>query len=108
CNRAIAIDPNDVLAFNDRGVAYSSKGEYDRAIEDFDRAMRLDPINTLATNNRRIAYDAKIRVAAAATTKPTTRVVIGALWTQCKGSDSDLRLKSCSQIIQSGEAASVQ
>jgi tetratricopeptide (TPR) repeat protein len=42
--------------FNDRGVAYVDKREYDRAIEDFDQAIKLDPNYALAFNNRGIAY----------------------------------------------------
>ena len=47
------------IAFNNRGTAYNDKGQYDRAIQDFDQAIRLDPNYALAFNNRGIAYDDK-------------------------------------------------
>ena len=28
---------------NNRGIAYSERGDYDRAIKDFDEAIRIDP-----------------------------------------------------------------
>ncbi|HTS40961.1 MAG TPA: tetratricopeptide repeat protein [Xanthobacteraceae bacterium] len=39
-----------------RGIAYAKKGQYDRAISDFDHAIRLDPDSTYAFNNRGAAY----------------------------------------------------
>jgi lipoprotein NlpI len=42
-----------------RGFAYRSKGDYDRAIHDFDQAIRLKPDFANAFNNRGIAYDYK-------------------------------------------------
>ena len=42
-DRAIELDPNYPDALNNRGLAYTGKGQYDRAIQDFDRALRLDP-----------------------------------------------------------------
>ena len=46
------------VAFNNRGYAYSRKGQYDRAIADFDQAIRLDPEIVLAFINRGDAYAA--------------------------------------------------
>ena len=43
-------------AFNNRGMAYSAKGEYDRAIVDYEQAMKLDPKDALAVNNLANAY----------------------------------------------------
>jgi tetratricopeptide (TPR) repeat protein len=39
-------------AFNNRGIAYRDKRDYDRAIQDLDEAIRLDPNNAFAFNNR--------------------------------------------------------
>lgn len=39
-------------ALNNRGVAYSNKGDYGRAIQDFDQALRLTPKDALVLNNR--------------------------------------------------------
>src|SRR3989337_2417825 len=57
---AIALDPNDAVAYNNRGVVYGrDKGQYDRAIEDFNKAIQLDPNDAAAYNNRGLAYDDK-------------------------------------------------
>jgi regulator of sirC expression with transglutaminase-like and TPR domain len=36
-DQAIRLDPNNVLALNDRGTVYNSKHEYDQAIQDLDQ-----------------------------------------------------------------------
>jgi len=46
-------------AYNNRGTAYQSGGELDKAISDFSEAIRLEPKDALAFNNRGIAYDKK-------------------------------------------------
>jgi tetratricopeptide (TPR) repeat protein len=46
-------------AFNNRGVAYKFKGEYDRALEDYDRAILLNPSFANAYNNRGVIYRLK-------------------------------------------------
>ena len=46
-------------AFSNRGNAYDDKGQYDRAIRDFDEAIRLDPDYAYAFNNRGFAYKNK-------------------------------------------------
>ena len=43
-------------AFSNRGLAYSSKGETDRAIQDYDQSIRLNPQNAATFNNRGNAY----------------------------------------------------
>jgi tetratricopeptide (TPR) repeat protein len=47
------------IAFNNRGVAYRLKGEYDRALTDYDEAIRLNPNSANAHNNRGIIYRIK-------------------------------------------------
>ena len=42
-------------AFHNRGAGYANKGDYARAIQDFDQAIRLDPKNAYALLNRGIA-----------------------------------------------------
>src|SRR6266704_3602357 len=44
------------LAFSNRGDAYNSKREYDRAIQDLDQAIRLDPNYARAFVSRGDAY----------------------------------------------------
>jgi len=46
-------------AFNNRGVAYKFKGEYDRAVEDYDQAILLNPNLANAYNNRGVIYRLK-------------------------------------------------
>lgn len=44
------------LAFAMRALAYSLKGQYDRALPDYDHAIELDPSSAIALNNRAWAY----------------------------------------------------
>jgi tetratricopeptide (TPR) repeat protein len=55
-DRAIELEPNSILAFYNRGNAYSDLGEYERAIADFDSAIELDPGFAQAFTSRGIAY----------------------------------------------------
>lgn len=48
-----------VAAYNNRGVAFRSNGELDRAIEDYDQAIHLMPDYYVAINNRGVALMAK-------------------------------------------------
>jgi uncharacterized caspase-like protein len=48
-----------VAAYMNRGLAYRSKGEYDRAIADFGEVIRLDPKYALAYMIRGSAYNDK-------------------------------------------------
>jgi tetratricopeptide (TPR) repeat protein len=43
---------NLAVAFNNRGNAYSDKGDLERAIQDYDQAIRLNPQYATAFNNR--------------------------------------------------------
>src|SRR6266566_4005041 len=45
-----------VIAYNNRGNAYTAKGEYDRAIQDFDASIKLDPDYASAFANRAQTY----------------------------------------------------
>ena len=40
---AIRLDPQDAVAYNQRGVAYVGLGQPERALQDFDEAIRLNP-----------------------------------------------------------------
>ncbi len=52
--------PEDLArAYFNRGRAWSDKGQFDRAIADFDQAIRLDPEYPDAFNNRGVAYAGK-------------------------------------------------
>ncbi len=55
----IELDPNDALAYVNRGDAYYSLEEYDRAIADYDHAIRIDAQYALAYYYRGRVYEAK-------------------------------------------------
>jgi Flp pilus assembly protein TadD len=42
CNQAVRYDPKNAIAFSNRGFAYAGKGDFNRAIQDYDEAIRLD------------------------------------------------------------------
>jgi tetratricopeptide (TPR) repeat protein len=44
------------IAYNNRGNAYASKGDYDRAIEDYGQSIKLNPAYAKPLNNRGITY----------------------------------------------------
>ena len=39
CERALSIDPDYGLAYDSRGLAYALLGDYEKAVEDFDRFL---------------------------------------------------------------------
>jgi lipoprotein NlpI len=45
------------IALNNRGNAYTAKGEYDLAVKDYDRAIQLNPSYPKPINNRGVAYE---------------------------------------------------
>src|ERR1700687_2511168 len=47
------------VVFNNRGNTYLAKGDFDRAVADYEQAIRLDPNYTIAFNGRGTAYQAK-------------------------------------------------
>jgi len=57
--KAIALDPNDAYAYNNRGLAYRKKGEHGRAIADHSKAIALDPNYFFAYYNRGNAHKKK-------------------------------------------------
>jgi len=50
------LKPDFAQAFSDRGAAWYFKGEYQKAIADYDQAIRLEPDNARAYTNRGSAY----------------------------------------------------
>jgi tetratricopeptide (TPR) repeat protein len=46
-------------AFNNRGIGYRLKGDYDRAIQDYNQAIKLNPKFAVAYNNRGVAHEHK-------------------------------------------------
>jgi tetratricopeptide (TPR) repeat protein len=55
-NKAIELNPNDAINYNNRGVALYKFGRYQQSIKDFNRAIHLDPNDLYAYNNRGNAY----------------------------------------------------
>ena len=62
---AIKRNPKFVKAYNNRGIVYVGRQQYDLAIADFNKAIELDPKNGKVYNNRAIAYWHKGEVARA-------------------------------------------
>src|ERR1700722_18813971 len=63
CTRLLSFPPARNIRtslFNNRGNAWYSKGEYDRAIADFDEAIRLDPKGPFPYNGRGNAWASKV------------------------------------------------
>ena len=54
--KAIALDPNLVYAYINRGNAYFDEGQYDRAIKDYSRAIALNPDDAYIYGVRGLAY----------------------------------------------------
>ena len=46
----------DPKFYNSRGAAFGEKGEYDRAISDFNKAIEIEPRYIRAYNNRGVVY----------------------------------------------------
>src|SRR5450631_4657922 len=44
------------IAYNNRGDAYTAKGDYDRAVQDFDQSIKINPTNAPTFNNLGAAY----------------------------------------------------
>ena len=55
-NKAIGLNPQMVMAYNNRGAAWMAGGDHLRAISDFSRAIELNPQDAGAHNNRGSAY----------------------------------------------------
>jgi tetratricopeptide (TPR) repeat protein len=58
-NQAIRLDPNNAIAYRERGKVYDDKGDYDRGIADCNQAIRLNPNYALAYRERGFAYNGK-------------------------------------------------
>ena len=59
CSAIILRNPNDVIAYHNRGDAYGQKGDFDHAIADYTKAIELNPNYAPAYNSRGRAYTSK-------------------------------------------------
>jgi tetratricopeptide (TPR) repeat protein len=57
--QAIRLDPDYAVVYNDRGIAYYSKGDYDHAIEDYTQAIHLNQNLADAYDGRGSVYNIK-------------------------------------------------
>ncbi|HSM19569.1 MAG TPA: tetratricopeptide repeat protein, partial [Hyphomicrobiales bacterium] len=55
-DQAIANNPSDAEAHNNRGLAHARSGNLDEALADYDRAIEIDPDYAEAYNNRGLAH----------------------------------------------------
>jgi tetratricopeptide (TPR) repeat protein len=58
-DKVIRLDPKYAPAYNNRGIIYQDKREYDKAINSYDEAIRLDPKYAAAYMNRGNAHQDK-------------------------------------------------
>ena len=58
CSNAIQLMPEFTEAYNGRGLAYLSKSDFDKAINDFSKAIELNPRSAQAYNGRSAVYRA--------------------------------------------------
>jgi len=56
-NKAIELKPDDAVAYINMGSAYTSKRDYNKAIECYQKAIKLKPDFAVAYNNMGIAYE---------------------------------------------------
>jgi len=54
--KAISVNPGRVEAYNNRGIAWCRKGDYDRALADYNKALELDARCAEVYNNRGIIW----------------------------------------------------
>jgi tetratricopeptide (TPR) repeat protein len=59
CSAVIRLRPSFAEAYNNRGIAYYDKKDYDRAIADYNEAIGLSPSFAGAYANRGLAYSRK-------------------------------------------------
>ncbi len=61
-NQAIALNPQDADAYNNRGYTYYLLKKYEEAMEDFNQAIALAPQYAKAYNNRGLTHKLRNRV----------------------------------------------
>ena len=51
------IDPKNITALNNKGVAYNNLEEYKKEIDCYDQTLKIDPKNIDALNSKGWAYN---------------------------------------------------
>ena len=59
CSALLQRNPRDPIAYYYRGIAYGLKGDFDRAISDYNKAIEFNPTYGAAYDNRARAYASK-------------------------------------------------
>ncbi|MDR1884592.1 MAG: tetratricopeptide repeat protein [Prevotella sp.] len=57
CTKITELDPEDGIAYYNRGSIYSSMGLYEKALQDFNRTIELKPDHAGAYNNRGLTHE---------------------------------------------------
>jgi len=57
--KAVAMDPDYAVPYNDMGIIYESKGDNDRAMDSYFRAVKIDPFYESAYTNMALLYESK-------------------------------------------------
>src|SRR5207244_474679 len=68
--RALRLEPRNVPAYFNRGLAFAAKGEHAKAAADFERVLQLDPKHPEAAQRREEAQRARGKSAAPAAAAP--------------------------------------
>ena len=55
-DKALAIDPKNIVALNEKGNAYGGLGNYSQAISSYDKALALDPKNATILDNKGVVF----------------------------------------------------
>ena len=58
-NKAIRIDPDFFMAYNNRGVVWRNKEELEHALDDFNKALEIVKFSEVAQTNRGIVWNMK-------------------------------------------------
>lgn len=53
--KALQLDPNLVMAYNNIGSSFNAIGQYKLALQALDKALELDPTSELVKNNRKVS-----------------------------------------------------
>ena len=81
--RSTTRSPRYADAYTNRGWAYASKSQFDRAIADFDKAIEINPRHANAYTNRGLAYEEKkLRDKAIADYRAALKIVPSNDWTR--------------------------